>query len=514
MKRKWIRKTLAVLLAAAAITGTLAGCGKSEEKGSEETTAGEEKVTAVDEVGAGEIDTSEFKTVTMYLIGAPTDAYERALAKLNEKAKEDLNCELKVKFIGWGEVDTKYPLMLSGGEKFDLIYTANWLGFINQASKGAFMPIEDLASQYAPVSYASMPEEARKAASVDGHLYAITPNFSQYATNGYEVRGDLMKKYGMTEISSMEDYVTFLKKVKENDPQLDPSGFDSLNNLGIYMPQYMGYYNLTNMKNFPLVVDPMDGEGKIVNYIEDPRMEEFYKKTQQWAEDGCWGKNVLSNKDSSMLEKGTAASKLTNFDVWVANYRANPEFDLQFYPAYPHGFLTSYIQDAMAVSSTSENPERALMLLDKLRNDQEYYDLLTYGIKDIDYTVDENNEITMVDPAQYSAEGFCMQGFKNEDFIKTIAGSPDNMDEVKEAVKETGIETPFVYFTFNTDAVKNEVAAVQNVMIQYECPLSLGYVEDPEAGLAELREQLQKAGVAKIQEELQRQVTEFLGENK
>jgi len=46
-------------------------------------------------------------------------------------------------------------------------------------------------------------------------------------------------------------------------------------------------------------------------------------------------------------------------------------------------------------------------------------------------------------------------------------------------------------------------------MTKYENPLALGYVNDPAAGLTELKAQLKTAGIDAVQAELQKQVDAF-----
>src|SRR5665647_2126712 len=101
-----------------------------------------------------QVDTKKFVELKMYLIGTPAKDYDAVLAAFNEKAKKDLNCSLSVTWIGWGDFSTKYPLILASGEPIDLIYTSTWTNFYQNAQKGAFLALEDLAPKYAPASFA------------------------------------------------------------------------------------------------------------------------------------------------------------------------------------------------------------------------------------------------------------------------------------------------------------------------------------------------------------------------
>ena len=459
-------------------------------------------------------DTSKFVALSEYLIGAPAKDYDQMLTAFNVKAKKDLNCSLSVTWIGWGDYSTKYPLVLASGEAIDLIYTSSWTGFTVQATKGAFMPLEKLAPEYAPKSFAAQTPGMIKALTLNGHLDALSPKFSQYAQMGYIVRGDLMKKYGFANgsLKTMDDIGAFAAAVHKGEKGIDPFGFDSQSSLDIYENYQLGYFPFANIYNFPLQVTVDSAgmpTGTVKNIYEDPGYPAFFAKMKQWADAGYWPTNVLSNKDTSMLNEGTAAMRLHNIDSWVTAGITNPTWDMQFVPGYPHAKLTSAYQDAMAIPASSKNPERALMLIEKIRTDETYYDLLAYGIKDTDWKLNAKDEVVATDPKVWAPDGYCNWGFKDPQFAKDAAGSPATMKAVKDAAKATGIDTPYTYFSFNTESVKAQIAAIASAMAQYHDPLALGYVKDPVAGLATLKQKLKDAGVDAVQVELQKQVDAF-----
>ena len=494
---------------------SIAGCSEAQTPAGNTEKA--ETTDKKDDTGndAEQLDTSKEVALSMYLIGTPAKDYDDVLKVFNEKAKSDLNCTLGVTWIGWGEFSTKYPLVLASGEAIDLIYTSNWLNFSTEAAKGAFMAIEDLAPVYAPLSYAAQSEGQKITCTVNGHLYAISPAFEQYGMMGYIVRGDLMDKYGMTEIKNIIDFGEYCKNVVAYDKQLDPSGFDSQASLLSYKLDELNYYGLGLTASIPLAVtcdDDGNPTNNVVFTLDDPALPEFFEMMKEWSNAGYWPKNVLSNKDTDMLTGGIAATRLHNFDSWVTAYMAHPEWDLRFYGGDHHSYLTSAVQDAMAIPASAKNPERALMLLEKLKNDESYYNLLTYGVEGVDYTM-EDGFLKPTDPEIFAPEGYCSWGFKDPKFLKPLIGSPPNMQEVKDACKEKGIISPYVNFSFNPDAVKNEFAAVTNVMTQYCSPLSLGYVEDTVAELKNLKKQLKDAGIDKVKDELQAQVNTFFEEH-
>ncbi|MCM8710039.1 extracellular solute-binding protein [Clostridium sp. SYSU_GA19001] len=498
---KTISKIMSLCLAATLASSVLSGCSSSKTTGSD---------------SKGTVDTSKPVELSMYLIGSPARDYDQVLAELNKKAKADLNATVKVSWIGWGDFSTKYPLVLASGEPIDLIYTATWLNFYQQAQKGAFKALEEIGPKYAPKSFAAEPKEALKQATIDGHIYALPANFNNYNTYGVMVRGDLMKKYGITDIKTIDDYGKYLDAVTKNDKNLDPAGMYNTQTPidGLYFFS-QNLYPLTGdvATNSPFWIDVNDPSGKIVNIVDRPDMPDFLKKMKEWSDKGYWPKSVLSNKDNEMLNTGKAASLMHNMDTWVGNYIRNPQYDLKYYNFVSPSYPLSYIQDAMAIPASSQNPERALMLLEKLRTDQSYYNLLTYGIEGKHYEITADKKIKALDSEGFQAEGYCSWGFRDSNFRYEQVGSPSNLSEFKAQLKSSGKTNIYTSFNMNLDPVKNEYAAVLNVMQQYYLPLKLGYV-DPVSGLATLKEKLKAAGVEKVQAELQKQLDEFIKNNK
>lgn len=505
-------KTVGLLMVVLfALTSVLTGCG-SAANNTNTTTAATEKATTAGSTAAQStaLDTSKPVDLVMYLLGSPAKDYDAVLAEVNKKLKQDLNATVAVNWIGWGDFSTKYPLVLASGEPIDLIYASTWLNYYTQAQKGAFMPIEKLAPVYAPKSYAETTPDFMQQATVNGHLYALPPTFFQNSNMGYIVRGDLMKKYGMTSINSMDDYGKYLDAVAKNDKNLDPTGFyANSDGLDKYYATELNLYDILQVQYSPLYVDLSDPNGKIINYLERPEMPAFYAKMKEWGDKGYWSKSVLSNKDGDLLKEGKAASKLHNIDTWRSLYIEHPEYDLQYYPGWAYAFKTAAMQDGMAIPSSAKNPERALMFLEKLRQDESYYDLLTYGIQGKDYEVTSDNQLKALNVDVFAPEGYCSWGFKTLKFYKDPVGTPASLPAVKEKIQSLVKENRFLLFTPNIDPVKNENAAVMNVMQQYEVPLRYGYV-DPVKGLATLNQKLKEAGIDKLIAGLQKQMDEYL----
>lgn len=454
---------------------------------------------------AAPLDTSEYVELSMYIVNDEPVDYQMMLEAFNEKLLADLNCKLNVTFLGWSDFNTKYPLVLSSGEPIDLIYTATWLDFYQLAQKGAFMAIEDLLPVYAPHVWEQMDEGTRIQATVGGHIYAAPNGKEDYSAYGVSVRGDLMDKYNIPAIKTFEDYGNYMQIIKENEPEMQPSNLYSYGSMfdSVYLLS-KGLYSLDGNIYW---IDPSEDHPTVKSIADLEDIPEFLNLMRSWYEAGYWPASALSNQDSKMLETGKAASDMNNLDHWAGYVSEAPQFDFRWYLMTPTVNVLSHIQDAISVPAAAKHPERALMLLDKLRSDQSYFDLFTYGIPGVHSKILEDGSVKALSPNTFPLDPSSW-GLRTEGLCREVAGRPaayaDNLAEIKSVV------VPNIYRSYymDTTEVKNEFAAVQNAISQYWVPLKMGYT-DPESGLAELKEQLRLAGNDKVVEELQKQIDTF-----
>ena len=98
--------------------------------------------------------------VVVYMMGdKPADA-DMVMEKVNEILKAELGCTMSMNFIGWADWGTAYQLLLTGGNKIDLIYNASWASDKDYARQGAFMDLTDLVEEHAPELWDLIPMEA------------------------------------------------------------------------------------------------------------------------------------------------------------------------------------------------------------------------------------------------------------------------------------------------------------------------------------------------------------------
>lgn len=116
------------------------------------------------------IDTSKEVKLKMIFVGPKPIDYDSVFAEINKKLKEKINATLEGEFLDWSDWAQKYPLKLAANEDFDLIYSANWAGYNDQALKGGFLELTDeLITKYMPKTKEAMSDVSWDQAKVNGN---------------------------------------------------------------------------------------------------------------------------------------------------------------------------------------------------------------------------------------------------------------------------------------------------------------------------------------------------------
>jgi len=504
---------------------SISGCSGSGQQSGEGTsgqtgTADGSYITA----GNGNADVSEPVELSMYLVGDKSNDFDLVYEHVNNLLRNDINATVKVKFMGWGDYMQKYPLVFASGDNFDLIFTANWCYYNNQATKGGFLEItRDMLAKYAPMTSDSIYPEAWDQAKVNGKVYMLPMNYRELNSYVYMVRGDLMDKYGISAIRNQQDFGEYLDAVARNEKQLIPldigsdMDFDILLRFEVLAPHNLDYLEPQQLNHFYDLsgTDP----GRVVSLVETPEFLDFARKMKVWKDRGYWSGSALVNKMTvkESFINGRSASAIMNLSTANGVYSSlsilHPEWDIRVYDGMNGGgvAIKPYIQNGMGINANSKNPERALMFLDRVRNDERYADLVTYGIEGVHYekTADKNIR-PLLKTAKYPIDNNSNWGWRDDRFVKHVEGGIPNYDEIRSAWEKVACLNPLQSFEFDDRNVKNEIEAVISIWKTDYKVIALGFTNNTVEDVRNLAEKYKAAGNDRIIQEQQRQIDAYL----
>ena len=537
---KKMKKLLSLLLVFCMVF-SLAACGKKEEATTDDTKTDTQGTTdtaataAPTEAAATAIDTSEHEVIKFVVMGnKPTNGQlEAGLEKLNAILTEKVNAELELYWVEWTDWQTQYNLLLASGDpSIDLIGTAtDWLDAWPNAKKGAFLELtSDMLQTYAPQTYSSVTEDHWNMCKLDGKIYLMPEdNYAQWINHGFIYRQDWAKEAGLTNgVKSWADLGTYFAYVKANKKDVIP--WDAAGSGQAYGQQLAGGYFQSKTSN--IFIDGLDvgmfyGASKedpftlVSPFMEGNEYIDFAKQMKEWGDAGYWREDVLNFTGDTAEEfyagQTGAHQHHTQTFVTQATYNMKakqPDAEVGFFSFSEESknlTKVSITHGACAVAANSQHPERALMVYDLLRNDEECYRLLNYGIKDTNYVVTSDGKLDR--PANYDRDTMEFPGFfwwgRNDklelDNVTWFSGK----DQIYADYDSYAVDYPYSQLVFNTDDIASQMANLSEIYTSYVTAIAFGKAGDPEQAVADFRQAMNDAGYEEVKAAIQKQLTDY-----
>jgi len=508
--KKSMRKIGIAVALAMTITSVFAGCGKTK-----------------DDTASKNLDTSKAVTLKMYILGDKPKDFNLVYGKINNEMKKKINATLDVKFISFGDMDTKYPLLFSSGEDFDLAFTGTWCYYNQMATRNGFLELtQDMLKKYAPNTFKNEPKIAWDQAKVNGKIYMVPNDQNEYSYNVIGVRGDLCEKYGIGKIKSEDDLEKYYQAIAKNEKNIVPMVNGGGQNLEYpYLVDGNGFATVTGTPKIgPLVVYKINNSSdKPFSIVDTPEYKSYVTKMKEFADKGYWSKDSISSKETrdDAFKAGKAASMVWNVgtvasDVATIN-KNHPDWKAEVVDINPgvKKMISPYTNNGMGINANSKNPERALMALDLLRYDRNIQDLSFWGIKGTHWeAVGDNKYKTLAANANFPAGNVCPWGWHTS-ITRVDANQPEIVNQLTDLWKKQDVvNNPLEGFSFDDSKVKNEIAAINNVITQYGVPLDLGIESDVDKGIDVYKQKLKEAGLDKLMQEVKTQTAAYLKEHK
>lgn len=545
MKKK---RLLAIVMSLCLTAAALAGCGGSgggsqesaQENAAAETTAesaagteaaestaasldslpaavGEGIITATPEMYSN-IDLSEPYTVNMYLIGDTPNDWDRILELTNEYL-EPFNTSLNVTIMSWSDYQTMYSLVLAGGEQVDLIFTAPWCYMYTEAAKGSFYELTDeFIANSMPLTNKYQAAESWDETTISGKTIAVPSNVASPMGKIVAIRQDLADKYGISELTTWEDYMNFCLTIAEQEtPQSGiyamPASGGNSELWDVYRQQYDTFAAVSsgNVVMYYQYDGDIPAKEDIKLVCELDYFRDFAHDMKTLADAGAWSRSALTNTvtDDDAFGNLQGASIAWNTSVFTYMEQAEKTEGVQC-AAYDitQDHLVSaeaYSNNDMAITAGSQNPERAAMVLDLMKFDTYLNKLLLLGIEGEHYSINEQNEYTELENStNYAAFSTSVSwAIKNGDL--TEGGVPEREKAITDAWEERVVMNPTITFVFDDTNVKSYMSAVDSVLADYIPMLQLGLVDDVDATIDECVQKCYDAGLQNIYDEFNTQ---------
>lgn len=508
-----VKKLIGLLLATCMAITMVAGCGSSDNATESSVAAVSSSVAAVSSTVAAEtskaLDPVELK---WYVIGngQPKDM-DAVLVKVNEWLQPKINATLKLSVFTWGDdFEQKMGAKIQSGEDFDITFTSNWAAnYLQNAPKGAFVDLTDMMDTYAPKTKALLGDSVIAGASINGRLFAIPTNKEMAHNWGFLVNKDLADKYSidLSTIKNFEDIEPALKVIKEKAPGVEP--FQSITGESAY--RVLDFEKMVD-DNVPGAIYGDGRDTKVINDFDTAEAKALFTTLHKWSKAGYIRKDADSVTDFSAARKaGQVFSAIASLKPGkAAEETVSSGINWTQIDVTPARATTREMTGSMqAISKSSKNPERALMFLELFNTEPELCNMINYGIENTHY---KKVNATTIETTQAGKDGYnpgtqWMFGNQFNTYLYTNE-DPEKWAKFKEYNSSAQI-SPIIGFTFNTETVKTQVAALTGVKKQYMPGLETGKA-DPAVALPKFTAKLKAAGLDAVLAEMQKQVDTFV----
>lgn len=465
------------------------------------------KEAAVEEEVMAELEPVE---LSWYYIGSPQADQEAVYEKANEIISEKINATVKFQVIDWGSYDDKLNLMINAGEAFDLCFTANWSNnYLQNVQKEAFLPLNDLLATYAPTLKTMVPDKFWDATKVNGEVYGLINYQISTMTNSVAINKALADKYEFdtTTIEEYKDIEPFLAAVAEGETDVTALGnYAAAGSIwGMHLAAN-GFDEIAG-RNIPGVVSINDDSLVVLNQFESPEFVEYATLHREFYEKGYIRQDAITLNDMTPeVQAGKVGAQVQGNYAPGADidYAAKYGFEAYVIPISDPVLYTSSITATMqGISVTSENPERAMMLMELVNTDAELYNLLSFGIEGTHYERVDDTFIKPIQDSGYSPNTKWLFGSTGNAYL--LEGSQADVWEKTVEMNESGIPSPLLGFAFNAEPVNSQIAQCNSVVDEFIAAIDTGSlaVEDL---LPQFQEKLKNAGADDIIAEMQAQV--------
>lgn len=441
--------------------------------------------------------------LTWYLVGNKQESdTSMVLAEANKYLKDRLNVELELNVFGWGDdYEQKTNAALAAGDAIDIVFTASWADYYENAALGYFKELTRYIERY-PAIKDILGESFLTGSAINGKNYAVPANKEKAHNWGFLLRKDLVEKYNMdvSSITSIEAIEPFLKTIKDNEPKITPICIAEMD-----APFQLLNWNGISDEDVPGALYSNNRYSTIVNHFLASESIAHYKLMRDWANkeyihrDAATLQNQLELMKSgqyfaasSSLKPGKAAeiNSSTGID-WV-------QVDVTR-PVMSNHDATDAL---LAIPERSKNPDKVFQLIELLYTDKYFKNLINYGIEDVHYEKLSENVIELIDPenSPYNPDHGWKFGDQFLDYLKSNE-ELDKFDKLHAYYGEALVMNS-LGFVFDKTNVEDEISFCKNVVQAYYRQLFTGALE-VEPTVEQFEKELRAAGVEELIAEMQ-----------
>ena len=522
MKRRLIAMLLSftmvtALTACAGGTGTTpaATSEPAAEASADEAEPAEEQETEADAGEeapvAADLENRNIKIIFPYINATPSDT-EKISEALSAITLEKYNCTVELEPIAYASYSEQFNLLMSDSNAdIDLVSTLSVsTNLAANVNKGYFLPITEELEKYGQDALREAGDYIT-AGVIDGDTYMVPVLHDMAAVTGIMFLKEYVDKYeiDLDSIKELSDLTPVFAKIKEGEGE-------NFTPLFLNGNQYASLFVPLLGDTFGDNLGSLNQEtGEVYNPYKTDEYRELIELVRGWYEAGYINKDAATTTTlwQEAALAGTSACWPNNMKPGQPQNQSNM-IGQQCVGVQLGNILacTSNANYGWAVPYQAEDPERSVMVMNLLYGDEEFFNILCWGLEGEHYVRTEDGHITFPEGVDASSSGWYMNigwAFGNQMISYLWEGNDlDLWDQTRE-FNNNAQKSIAMGFVFDSSPVKNEFAACQAVLSEFIKDLETGSADL--SRLDEFNAKLDASGIDTIIAEKQKQIDAFLG---
>ena len=488
--KKWIALLIAGMMAVSALAACdMAGTAAPQAAGQAEAPAAEAPAAAPEEAPAAEAEPAaaeDGEVTTLKLLAISLGWGEKGahvIEKLNEITRNAIGVDVDWEWAEWGDYGQRVSLGMASNEHFDLINVLlSPATFAYMYSQNQLMDATEYLEEYAPDLWTLL-GEYMKTMSTDGKYYGV-PTFYNYASHGYILmRKDILEDLGLIErFDAIDNWTDMTQLFTDINSETGLTLADTNSYCTIYGSEIIaeaeGYDPLKDSYNLIYT----DTEGNVSCKLDNPDYIKQQERIREWYNAGLVNHDLpldAGTTPDQIVHDGTAFGFIHHSEIGVEVAKEQSTG----YPIYAK--TTSDIpitarDGGWVFPITCAEPEAAAKWLNYVYMDPECQNLLSWGVKYVDYVVTEEGLAKYPDGKQIS-DVFHTYDFMWFDCFKALpwdGTSPDYRDICMNQEMKNHPISPYFGFNMNTNAYDDILAGVASAYNQYYRMINYGAYTD------------------------------------
>ncbi|MCM0649872.1 extracellular solute-binding protein [Clostridium swellfunianum] len=291
-----MKRTLAIVLSAVLVGGSLIGCKKEEAK---------------------PVDNPNAPKPTLRFLGQ-YDRFDLNADPVAKTLEEKTGYKVNYESLPAENPDEKLNLLMTNKEEFDVMKLSA-AQYYKLASEGALEPIDTLVEKYGTKLKEVISQTSWNSAKINGKTYGV-PEKASMDTVGTQLafRQDILDELKLQVPKTTDELYTVLKTIKEKKNMIPLT----LHNGESLISEISGAFGITTSWN--------DKSGTLVNRVEEPAVKEYLAFMNKLYAEGLIDTEMPTNNGSKVIEKFTSGKAAAMRLAWWSAPSVYPALQKNF----------------------------------------------------------------------------------------------------------------------------------------------------------------------------------------